>query len=399
MQSLQSQKQADTKVITEISSHVPLLRVVSTLEAAKSRSEMIVEMRERFSHLAGEPLPSTLAEAQRLEERLKEKLTAVSRAHAILDVGQTCWNEPIKTGWLTEKEQLDRIVKRNALVYYPLRVVAELLQPLNLVTAQLVIAVARAMGTQEGASSVASSPEISIPALVGGSIVACVGLGLLYRSWSKQSIGTLSNPNVIAGLLAGKVGDLVDNSRMKAMRKGKLELKGDPEIAAHAAVRWDKDAEICMAKIAETSNLLHAHEQELQEAREILAMHRHITLAHEAFRHHARDLGFATMSPDEALSVFAVALASAPEALQQRVCEWLYHFVSVTEESGTLSDVAPDFLKVGPFANAELVRAWKLFVNALNTQEPQARPGMIYAVLNALEELKDSSTMPSIPES
>lgn len=70
----------------------------------------------------------------------------------------------------------------------------------------------------------------------------------------------------------------------------------------------------------------------------------------------------------------------------------------MTEESRTLSDVAPDFLKTGPFANAEMVRAWKLFVNVLNTREPQARTGMIYAILDALEELTDTSTAPAIPE-
>lgn len=398
MRSLQSQKQANSKPTTELSSDAIQPPVVSTLEVAKGRAEMIVEMRERFTRLAGEPLPSTLAEARRLDERLQEKLTAATRAHAILDTGQTHWDEPIKTGRLTDSTQLDRVIRRNSLVYYPLRVAAEMAQPLNMVTANLVIAVARAMGTQEGASSATSSPEISIPVLIAGSIVASVGLGLLYWNCSKDRDGILSNPNTIAGFLTGKTVDLVDNSRVRAMRVGKLALTDDPDIAAYAAVRWDKDTEICAAKIAETRNLLTAHEQELQEALEIVRLHSHIALAYEEFRYQARDLGFANTSPDEALGVFAVTLASAPDALQQRVCEWLYHFVSVTEESRTLSDVAPDFLKTGPFANAEMVRAWKLFVNVLNTREPQARTGMIYAILDALEELTDTSTAPAIPE-
>lgn len=354
---------------------------------------MVVELKERFTAITGMPLPTTLQEAAQLDDRLQERIEATSRARVILYECDARWYEPIRTGWLTSPEQLSRVMKRNPAVYYPLRILAELAQPLNLVAANFVISTARMMGTP-AASSASGSPELSIPVLIGGSLLATFGLTMLYRSWGKNGGGlfeSLSRPNIIAGSLTGKTIDVADNSKLKSMRDGKLSLRDDPEIASHAALRWHKDAEIRVAKIAETQNSLTIHYQELREAREILETYRHVALALEEFRGHAGDLGFTAISPQEALGVFAATLESAPEPVRQRVAEWLYHFSSTSEESRVLTPAAPDFLKTGALAHAEMVRAWKLFVHALNVQEPRSRPGSIYAVLNALEELQESN--------
>ncbi len=393
MQSLHPQKHPDGSAVATRSTQLPQQQAVSDLELVDSRAEILVELRARFADITQMELPPTLQETRELGERLQDKIKAISRAHAILDNSSARWYEPIRTGWITDSEQLDRVIKRNPGVYYPFRVLAEMAQPLNLLVANMIISAARGVGTSTSVSSAASPPELSVPILVGGSILATLGLTMLYRTWGRHRSGSLealSNPNAIAGSLTAKATDVIDNSRLNSIREGRLPLRDDPEIAAHAALRWHKDAEIRMAKIAETRNGLNAHHNELREALEILEVHRHMSLAHEEFHHHATDLGFSDISPDQALSKFAGALASAPEELRQRVCDWLYHFVSSTEESKVLLAAAPDFLKAGPHANAEMVRTWKLFVHALNIQEPQTRPGTIYAVLNALEELQGS---------
>lgn len=356
---------------------------------------MIVELRERFANLTGLTLPSTLTELEKVDYTLKEELAAISRAHTILNNEQVHWYEPIRTGWVTSPEQLSVVMRRNPLVYYPVRVISELIQPLNILTINFLASTARIVGAEYAVAPATSAPEISIPVFIGGSIVAALSLTTIYRHLARMtqgSVDSISNPNAIAGSLTAKATDVVDNAQLKALKQGRNRGVAGPEVTAHAALRWDKDAEIRMAKIEETRNALRARDVEIREAREILDMHRHLTLASDEFQRHARDLGFMTASPDEAFSMFAAALISAPEDVRDRVCDWLYPYTTVAEESKVLTPVAPDFLKVGPLANADMVRAWKLFVHALNTYERAHRVGVIHAVLNAVEELQEAES-------
>lgn len=361
------------------------------LETIESRSQIIIELQERFSHLAGTTLPSTLADLEKTESKLKERLAAISRAHTILNNDQVPWHAPIRTGWITSPAELSLIMRRNPLVYYPLRVVSELIQPLNILTINFLVWTARVVGAEHAVPPATTAPEVSIPVFIGGSIIAALSLTTLHRHLGRIHQGSsdgLSNPNAIAGSLTAKANDFVDNMHLKTLKQSSNDATDDPELAAHAALRWDRDAEIRMAKIEETRNALRARELEIREAREILDMHRHLTLALDEFRRNARDLGFPRVSPDEAVAMFASAIVSAAEETRHRVCEWLYPYTAVAEDSRVLTPVTPDFLKAGRFANADMVRSWKLFVHALNTYERHRRVGVIMAVLDAVEELR-----------
>jgi len=367
-------------------------RSAPSLESIENRSQIIIELREQFSRLTGAKLPATLTELEKTDLELEERLAAISRAQTILNDDQTRWYEPIRTGWITNSAQLSLVMRRNPLVYYPLRVVSELIQPLNILTINLIVSTSRIVGAGHANPPATTAPEISIPVFIGGSIIAALSLTTFYRYLARMNQGLsegLSNPNAIAGSLTAKANDLVDNVHLVALKQGKNAPINDPELAAHAALRWDKDPEIRMAKIAEIRHALHARDLEIREAREILDMHRHLALAGEDFARNARDLGFARVSPDEAIAMLAAALISAPEGLRDRVVEWLYPYTAVAEESRVLTPVAPDFLKAGRFANADMVRSWKLFVHALNTYERPRRVGVIMAVIDAVEELRE----------
>jgi hypothetical protein len=359
------------------------------LVGVQKRAELVVEMQRQFGEIVGKELPITPIACRDIKKSLDHEVMQLEQYIELLHRQEPTLR--LKKSGVKNQEELAQIMRQSPKVYYPIRFVSEFLSPAWMM--QKITAVATAIHL--------ISPG-SLPMTISGNeVAACAAIFGLYFAAAQQRImdpkskglslfGELSIPNQIAGASTKWLNKLSRRLKVSKAQGQKVDPIEQPELATDIALLDKQDPQVRKASVHKLLNVFGQRLQDLQTAQDILQQYQAITFPpiHDFKKQSAR-LGRHELTPAVALDGFTKQLLRSERPLKENVLRHLQDLPGLDGHTAMLCADAPNFMVEGAHADPDMVVAWKLFIEALNTYPPLHRASYVSNLLKSISEANE----------
>jgi hypothetical protein len=360
------------------------------LAGVQKRAELVVDMQRQFQQIVGKELPKNPIACRDVKKLLDNEVQQFEQYIDLLH-RQEPTLRLTKSG-VENQEELAQIMKQSPKVYYPIRVVSEFLSPVWIMPKITALATVVHIASQH-TLPISLTPSEVAPLSAVFTMYLMAALQRITDPKSKglsTAYGNLSMPNQIAGASTKWLNKLSRISKVSKAKGQKVDPIEQPELATDIALLDKQDPQVRKASVHKLLNLFGQRLKDLHTAQGILEQYESMTFPpSNEFKKQSARLGRHELTPAVALDSFTEQLLRAELPLREKVLNLLQDLPGLDGQAAILQAEAPEFMVVGAHADPDMVVAWKLFIEALNTYPPLHRASYVTNLLKSISEANE----------